>query len=325
MNSHDTNTFGADARLIALDWGTSSLRAWLLGRGGAVLDTCAAPLGVQQVPEGDFAGVYARLTAAWRTAAPGLPALAAGMIGSAQGWCEAPYQVCPADAGALGTGLVAVDTGCGGTLHIVPGLRVEAALPDVMRGEETQILGALAVEPALAANARLVLPGTHSKWVTVRDGRIERFATYMTGELFAVLRAHSILGRPAREAGATSDAAAFARGVASVRDAADGLFPLLFSARTLVLRGALDAAHSLDYLSGLLIGEELRCALAGAATPAPVLIGDPVLCERYLRALALFGVTAARSLDNTAPAGLWRIAVAAGLVTDTPAAEPSRC
>jgi 2-dehydro-3-deoxygalactonokinase len=197
-----------------------------------------------------------------------------------------------------------------------------APRPEVMRGEETQIFGALSLHPGLRASAQLVMPGTHCKWVSVRDGGIASFQTYMTGEVFAALQAHTILGRPARDAGAplSTDAAAFANGINTARDNPDGIAPLLFSARTLVLTGSLTAADSLEYLSGLLIGDELRCALQGA-TPHVALIGDPALCERYRRALALFGITSAHIITGATEAGLWQIAIDAGLV---PAAKEKR-
>ena len=302
--------------LVALDWGTTSLRAWLLDSRGGVLDATRAPRGIMQIPDGDFARAMAEVADRW----PDLPAIAAGMIGSSQGWLEAPYLACPASLDDLAEGLVPVP---GTRLWIVPGIRRPAALPDVMRGEETQIAGALALRPDLTAGARCVLPGTHSKWAEIAGGRIETFATWMTGELFAVLRAHSILGKPAREAERQpgpqtgAGAAAFLRGVDAARTG-HGLAPLLFSSRTLVLSGEIAAADSLDYLSGLLIGDEIRSALcAPVARPdAPLLlIGEPALCARYAGALTRFGVTGAAGIEEAAVAGLWRIATAAGLVT----------
>lgn len=307
--------------LIALDWGTSSLRAYLLGDGGQVLATLHRPWGIQHTPDGDFARAYAELVGDWCQKWPGLPALACGMIGSRQGWREVPYARCPATANDLVDGLLALDTACG-TLHLVPGVLDASALPNVIRGEETQVFGALQLAPELCDNALLVLPGTHSKWVTVRDGAISHFATHMTGELFAVLRDHSILGRPAREQGSERSDDAFYRGLDAARDsAAEGVSARLFSTRSLLLTGRLTAAESLDYLSGLLIGEELRSVLAGlvgGVCPPLVLIGDAQLCERYRLALLRFGVTSVRTLENAGVAGLWHLAGAAGLVNVMP-------
>lgn len=277
-----------------------------------MLETHRLPLGIMQVEGRDFADALERALGDWRRRWPGLPALAAGMIGSAQGWVEAPYVECPAGLGELAAGLVPVP---GAALSIIPGVVQRGAAPNVMRGEETQILGALAAH----GSGRFILPGTHSKWVEVEGGRIVRFETHMTGELFSVLRHHSILGRfvgeddppPAEEVAR----AAFARGVEAARDAPAGLSPLLFSARSLVLTGGLPREGSLDYLSGLLIGEELRAGLRGASGQL-ALVGDAALCERYRRALAILGVTDVESLGDTAAAGLWRIAGAAGMETN---------
>jgi 2-dehydro-3-deoxygalactonokinase len=161
----------------------------------------------------------------------------------------------------------------------------------------------------------LIFPGTHSKWVHVRDEKISSFSTYMTGELFAVLRNHSILGRLAGDSAApASDAAAhaFALGVRAARDSRRGTEALLFSARSRVLLGDMPADVSLEYLSGILIGGELRSALADERKPA-ALVGDLTLCTRYANALAAFGVTKVPVIEDAAPAGLWAIAVAAGL------------
>ena len=299
----------SEPALVALDWGTTSLRAWLLDGRGRVLDSARAPRGVMQVEHGDFAGALGDVTAAW----PSLPAIAAGMIGSAQGWVEAPYLPCPASPGELAGALVQAP---GRQLWIVPGVLHRGDRPDVMRGEETEIAGALALRPELDADTRLVLPGTHSKWARVTAGRIASFSTYMTGELFAVLRDHSILGRAAAGSGPGGDGdAAFLRGVDAAREA-DGIAPLLFSARALVLTGGIAPADALDYLSGLLISDELRSALAEPGG-APLLIGEPALCARYARALARFGVDGAEAIPNAAVAGLWCIASAAGIVSPT--------
>ncbi len=296
--------------LIALDWGTTMLRGFLLGEGGAVLDSRERPLGIMRIPEGGFPAAFDQVAGDWRRHHPALNAIAAGMVGSAQGWVQAPYCPCPTGPDELAAKLVRTPDQA---LHVIPGVMQAGNAPDVMRGEETQIAGALALMPALQASARLVLPGTHSKWVRIEGGRIQGFTTYMTGEVFAVLSAHSILGRPAAEAEPAETAwDAFARGVAAVRAAPRGLAPLLFTARSLVLTGQLRPAESLDYLSGLLIGEELRCALRDG--DRPVLIGDPALCRRYQHAFAAFGLSGLETVADAATSGLWRVATQAGLV-----------
>ncbi|MEO6527389.1 MAG: 2-dehydro-3-deoxygalactonokinase [Gemmatimonadaceae bacterium] len=306
------------ARLIALDWGTSALRAYLLGDDGVVLDERSEPWGIMQLPEGEFVAAFREVTGRWLAAAPELRALASGMVGSAQGWVEAPYCAAPAGVRELARSLVSV---ADEPLSIVPGVSQSGERPDVMRGEETQIVGVVERHPELAKDSLLVLPGTHSKWVHVREGRAERLTTFLTGELFAVLSTSSILGRFARDAANPPDAAAatdaFARGVLAARASAAGVTPLLFSVRALVLAGKLAAESSLEYLSGLLVGDELRCGLAAGEVPR-ALVGDAVLCARYTAAFGLFGIHGVPMVEHTAPAGLWAIAVHANLIRPTP-------
>jgi 2-dehydro-3-deoxygalactonokinase len=318
--------------LIGLDWGTSSLRSYRFAADGTVLEHRSRPWGIQHLPAGGYEAAFAGVAGDWRAAAPAAPVIAGGMVGSRQGWREVPYVACPADPREIARGIVAFETP-GGTIHLVPGLQQGGPYPDVMRGEEVQILGALVGDPALAAAARMVLPGTHCKWATIRAGRVTGFTTYLTGELFALLRDHSIIGRPARDAreadggaAAACDEAAFLRGVRVARESGSrGIAGRLFTTRSLWLGGDLPVGQTLDYLSGLLVGEELRSVLAGgddgspdrspAGSAAPiVLIGDAALCGRHRLALAEFGIHDVRVANDTGPAGLWTIATAAGLV-----------
>ena len=217
--------------LIAIDWGTTSARAYRLDATGAVLAAKDAPLGIQAVADRQWAVALDSLLGDWRDIAA--PRVACGMIGSRQGWVEAPYAPCPCDLAGLGGALTRTPRG---ELSIVPGARcVDAGgVPDVMRGEETQIAGALATSEG---RVLAVLPGTHSKWAIVERGRLTAFATFMTGELYAVLLAHSILGRMAERA-ALSAGPAFARGVAHGLGAG-GFSHVIFGARTLALMGEL--------------------------------------------------------------------------------------
>ena len=305
------------AALIAIDWGTTSARAYHLDVRGRILDEQSAPLGVQKVEPGNFPQA---LTALLGGDVPdGVPMIASGMIGSRQGWVEAPYRDCPADFDGIAAALTPVP---GTRLRIVPGLicRDADGVPDVMRGEETQIVGALDDETlAQAAPRVIVLPGTHSKWALVRGRTIQTFATFMTGELYAVLREHSILGRLAA-ASDRGDGAALERGVrVSLRDGA-ALPHDLFSARTLALTGALAPGAVADYLSGLLLGAEVAAGRRWLETHAVtggsvILVGEAALCERYRRALALAGIEAAAGVPDAAARGLWRIARHSGMVT----------
>lgn len=303
------------ASLIGLDWGSTHLRAYLYGPDGQVLDTRALPHGIRHLPAGGFAEAFALAVRDW----PAVPVLACGMVGSRNGWQEVPYLDTPTGVERLAQHLTRITTPGGHALHLVPGLH-DPQRPDVMRGEETQIAGVLAQAPA---TARLLLPGTHSKWVRLRDGIVTGFATVMTGELYGLLRQHSILGAALPEA--RDDDQAFHRGVSAARDSGTaGALSRLFSARALMLDGALDPAAVPDYLSGLLVGEELRMALAAGwadAQDSIPMVGEGPLCERYRRAAAVFGVQLSRAPDGTTADGLWRIAAAAGLAATPTAAH----
>jgi 2-dehydro-3-deoxygalactonokinase len=188
----------------------------------------------------------------------------------------------------------------------VPGLRCEThGVPDVMRGEETQVFGALQL---LGIDQGLfVLPGTHSKWVRVARGRIETFATFMTGEFYALLRQHSILARTMTAMDGELDAPAFRRGVEHALRSGN-LLHTAFSARTLSLFEHLPAVALPSYLSGLVIGEELRSQDLRALPGPLVVIGSPALTQRYELALQELGV-AARSVGLQAGwRGLWAVA-----------------
>jgi 2-dehydro-3-deoxygalactonokinase len=297
--------------LIGLDWGTSSLRAYRLDNAGHIADVRHRPWGLRQLPDGGFDAALSAITEGW----PALPRLACGMVGSRGGWREMPYLDLPAGATEIGHALGRLTAGDGMVVHIAPGLR-DPRGPDVMRGEETQLVGALALRPALAEASSWILPGTHSKWATVYHGAVTGFRTLMTGELFALLQRHSILGNGTTPAAA--DPEAFARGVAAARGSgAAGALSRLFSARTLMLDGTLAPEAVPDYLSGLLVGEEFRAALADGLYRHGMplqLIGDAALCERYRLAATHFDIELDPPLEDAAAHGLWQLALHAGLV-----------
>ncbi|HEU5179052.1 MAG TPA: 2-dehydro-3-deoxygalactonokinase [Burkholderiales bacterium] len=265
--------------MIAVDWGTSSLRCYRLDAQGRIIESRASADGILNVPAGRFPDVLQRQIAGWSET----PIVMSGMVGSRQGWKEAPYVQCPAGFDEIAARLVQVRDGA----WIVPGLacRDSAGVPDVMRGEETQILGC-------GAEGTLCLPGTHSKWVEVKNGRIERFSTFMTGEVYAVLRQHSILGRMMEEG--KPDEGAFAQGVKRAGDAG-GLLHHLFGVRTRGLMGELGAGAAASYLSGIVIGHELRAQ----GTREFSVLGTAELAARYQRAASLLGMNA-RLLDPDA-------------------------
>lgn len=289
--------------LIGLDWGTTSLRAMLIDAAGQIILQQAKPWGITQLPQGGFSAAFEALTAEWRAAWPAIPCMASGMVGSRQGWVEVPYCSTPAGLDELAAALTVSP---GGLLHIVPGIALSGERPDFIRGEETQIIG---LPSTHGTRSCVVLPGTHSKWVDVEDGHILDFRTFMTGEVFAALRNNTILGAfPAPD---QPDEAAFERGVAASYAATTGIAALLFSARALVLSGRLAADGAIDYLSGLLIGDELRAAPPQAV---PILVGEAALCSRYRRAMQVCGMTATLGPDNAVAAGLLAIARKAELV-----------
>ncbi len=309
------NAAASTPRLVALDWGSTRLRAWLLGDRGAVLAERQNGSGASTLAGGAVAFEQALAALAGDWLAAEVPVLACGMAGSAHGWREAPYVDCPARLAALHEHVVAVPVGAR-TAHIVPGMidDTDDAGPDVMRGEETQVLGLLRAHPALAARACVVLPGTHSKWVQLRDGAVTGLRTRMTGEAYALLRRQSVLARLMAADDAASDAQAFAQGVTAARDAGGGdLLAQLFQARTRGLTRHLAPAALPDFLSGLLIGHELAAGLRAVDAPLAV-VGEPALCRRYVHALEIFGAAPAAVVANTACAGLWQLAVQAGWV-----------
>lgn len=288
--------------MIVVDWGTTSFRAYRISPDGAVLDRRASPRGIMHVEGGRFADTLRAETGDWLKAGE-TRVLLSGMIGSRQGWKEAPYVRCPAGAAELSAGLVDVPFD-GAQVKLIPGMSgVDASgVAEVMRGEETQIVGALA---AMNGNGLACLPGTHSKWVRIANGRIVRFTSHMTGEAFSALREHTILGRMMKN-GAPNEAAfnkAFLAGVARAGEPG-GLLHHLFGVRTLALTGTLAETDGAHYLSGILIGHELRAELGSASGQTVHLIGAAELVALYARAIAACGATTISHDADAAVRGL---------------------
>lgn len=310
------NATDSSPALVAIDWGTSSFRAWLLDADGNALDSVQDDLGILKVPSGNFEAVFDDQLCPWFEKHGPLPALASGMIGSRQGWVEAPYVACPAGPKELADHLAVVRTSSSITLHIVPGMNYsDEGVPDVMRGEETQVAGAIA---DWQLSKVCVLPGTHSKWMLVRDGCIQQFKTFMTGELFSLLVEYSILGRLME--GREFDDAAFERGCRIVMESEGELLSQLFSARTLGLFEQLPLTGIHSYLSGLIICSEIREGLAkfpqlNEAQARPVkLIGDETLLRLYQRAFDLTKSKSELVKGHPVTWGLFEIARAASLI-----------
>ena len=292
--------------LISVDWGTSAFRARLAAADGGALDAVEAEVGAVGLASGAHEAFLEAQVGGWTRRFPGLPIVMSGMVGSRQGWVEAPYAPCPAGAAEIAAAMTAVPTTRIGRVFVVPGLSARDArgAPDAMRGEETQILGALGASGR--ADGLFVLPGTHSKWARVEARRIVDFATFMTGEVFAALKDHTLLGRlmaPPDGSDVASAADAFARGLAALPalERPGDLLHALFMTRTLGLFHELPAHALADYLSGLLIGAEILAGAKGAR--AAIVVGSPALTARYRAAGDALGIAFAPAPENCATLG----------------------
>lgn len=311
--------------LVALDWGTSSCRAYALGSDGRLLESRSRPLGILAV--GTAADAYphalSEIADDWLADAP--PVLACGMVGSARGWRDAGYRQAPVQLAELATtGPVATVAAPTGTVHLVPGVRTDTG---VMRGEETQLLGAALT--GLQSDP-VVLPGTHSKWAQLRGGVLDDFHTAMTGELYALLLARGTIAQVAAPVGEAdpegvdggarrglqpspegSLSSGFDGGARLGLDRApEGVLSLAFQARSRVLTGSLRPEQVRDFLSGLLIAAEVRGATAwlGEQPQRVTLVGAEELCDRYRRVLELAGIRARRPEADLTLTGLVHLA-----------------
>lgn len=294
-----TGTYDGDGRMIGVDWGMSRFRAFRIGRDGVIRDRREGARGILQVNDHRFADTLREEIGPW-LAAGEERVLLSGMIGSRQGWVEAPYVPCPAGVDDLARALVNVAFSWA-QVKLVPGLAgVDGSgVAEVMRGEETQLCGAMT---ATGGEGLVCLPGTHSKWATLQAGRIMRFSTYMTGEAFAALRGYTILGRMMRDGAA--DPSGFDRGVTRSGEPG-GLLHHLFGVRALGLAGALPDAAAPSYLSGILIGHEVRAALPEGALVH--LVGTTELSDLYARAVRACGGEPVIQDTDAAAAGLFAI------------------
>ncbi|MFC6669518.1 2-dehydro-3-deoxygalactonokinase [Marinobacterium aestuariivivens] len=273
--------------LILVDWGSSNFRAFLIdGESGQCLDRRASERGLKSLRSDQFAEYCAAELTDWRQA-DALPVYMAGMVGSARGWMETPQLDLPLDSAGLAAGVRAVPDFDNG--WILPGARVLGEHEvDVMRGEEVQALGALAI--AGLGDAMLCLPGTHSKWVRAGGGRLLDFTTLMTGELYQAVRFHTLIGEPARDE-STFEPEAFALGLDRVHESPGGVLHALFEGRSRMLQAGLAAPAVASYLSGVLIGEEIRCMRqAHPALEALLLVGAERLRAPYSQALHYAGL-----------------------------------
>lgn len=266
---------------IAIDWGSTHLRAWLY-RNGQCVDSLQLPYGVSRLVEQTAREVFDKYIEPWRKRET-LPVVMAGMIGSDAGWQPVPYLACPVSLHELSAQLYEVAP----EVWIVPGLNTER---NVMRGEETQLLGAMQLAPA----ACYVLPGTHSKWVQVTNGTVSGFSTAMTGELHHVLMNHSLIGKGLPEQ--SEDPLAFQAGLQCGLDS-PSLVSRLFEARALRVLGEVPSESVSEWLSGLLIGAEVA---AMDAVENVTLVGGESLCRRYRQVFEKTGVTVSEIAGDTA-------------------------
>ena len=280
-----------DTKWIAVDWGTSNLRVWAMGAAGP-LAAASSDDGMGKLQPDAFEAALLHLISPWLTL-PCTQVLACGMVGARQGWREAVYRQTPCTA-LNAAGITHVPTKDHRlTFHIAPGLSQDRPA-DVMRGEETQIAGVLALRKGF--DGVICHPGTHSKWVQVSAGEVVSFQTYMTGELFALLSTQSVL-RHGMAAG--WDDAAFDLGVADALQSPDKIAARLFSLRAEFLLHAMTQSQARARLSGLLIGIELAGSKPYWLGQRIILVGAPALAANYTRALRSQGLTP-ETLDATA-------------------------
>jgi 2-dehydro-3-deoxygalactonokinase len=292
--------------LVSVDWGTSAFRARLAAANGSVLDAVEAEVGAIGLASGAHEAFLEARIGGWMRRFPRLPIVLSGMVGSRQGWVEAPYVPCPAGAAEIAAAATIVPTTQLGRVAVIPGLSVRdpRGAPDVMRGEETQILGAVGADGR--GDGLFVLPGTHSKWARVEAGRVVDFATFMTGEVFAALKDHTLLGRlmtPPDETDAAFAADAFARGLAAAAalERPGDFLHAIFMTRTLGLFDEAPAHALAEYLSGVLIGAEILAGAQGAREA--FVVGSPTLTARYRAAGDALGIVFAAAPENCATLG----------------------
>ena len=296
----------APGAFVAVDWGTSSFRGWLMSAEGEPIVESRGGEGMLHCVGSGFAPVL-RDHLAKLGAGDGVPVLICGMAGARQGWAEAPYLKTPAHLDALHEGAIRIDAS--GDVRILPGIaQARADRPDVMRGEETQLLGV--TEPGFTG--LVCIPGTHSKWIKIEQGHVVEFSTYMTGELFSVISQHSILAHAVETAGPSpADSAPFREGLATALLTPAGLTASLFRLRAAQLLGFEQRADGAARLSGLLIGSEIADALHRHGSAQSLrLIGAGPLGRLYEAALTAqgFGVTAVDA-EQASRLGLGKAAI----------------
>ncbi len=273
---------------IAADWGTSNLRLWAIAKDGTVLGERTSDQGMGQLTPSAFEPTLTALAADWLDNTTTV--VACGMVGSRQGWVEAPYQTAPCEVCSK-TMVTAPTTRAGLTVHVIPGIKQTTPAPDVMRGEETQIAGFLAQNKNW--DGVICLPGTHTKWVHVSADEVVSFQTFMTGELFALLCDHSVLSHSIASCGWNEDA--FDAALSTAMSRPEALAARLFALRAAQLVNNTDEVTLRSELSGLLVGAELAAAKPYWLGQNVAIIGADAVSKPYLEGLAKQGVTATRA------------------------------
>ncbi|WP_375279933.1 2-dehydro-3-deoxygalactonokinase [Pseudooctadecabacter sp.] len=282
---------------LAADWGTSNMRLWAIAEDGAVLGERTSDQGMGQLDPSEFEDVLVTVAGDWLDTADHV--VACGMVGSRQGWIEAPYQTAPC-AVCPRTMVTAPVKRTGLTVHVIPGIR-QMDPADVMRGEETQIAGFLAQNDGW--DGVLCLPGTHTKWVHVSAGEVVSFRTFMTGELFALLSGQSVLRHSIADSGWDDDA--FMEAMSQTLSKPEGMAARLFALRAGQLVHGTDTVTARAQLSGLLIGAELAAAKPYWLGQQVAIIGADAISAPYVSGLQAQGITAPRAdAKSTTLAGI---------------------
>ncbi|MGI9402810.1 MAG: 2-dehydro-3-deoxygalactonokinase [Rhizobiaceae bacterium] len=277
-------------KFVAVDWGTTSFRLWVIGADASIVASDQEQLGMNTLQQSDYSTVLEECLTKLGVGG-NIPVVICGMAGAAQGWCEAPYLSAPTPINNLGSDAIKV-SGIERNVWILPGVK-QMSPPSVMRGEETQIAGLLQKDKSF--EGVVCLPGTHTKWVSVKQGEIKQFATCMTGEIFSLLSSTSILRHSMMEDGWNEEA--FVTTVQMAIENAHENAMQLFELRAETLLGDLSSATARARLSGLLIGHELSAARGYWQRARIRLIGAPKLAEKYAIALETQGVSA--RIENT--------------------------
>ena len=283
------------AKLIGIDWGSTNFRAYLIGDDAQILDKKSSGCGMLSLAPNAFGDALRREVGDWLATHTTIPIVMAGMVGARKGWKEAEYLHCPVSLDQLTDSLTRVDFDPSHPTYIIPGLAMmKQDMPDVLRGEETQLLGAVSTSGQYEV---FCLPGTHSKWVSVKNNTVQEFRTFMTGELFSLLETKSILAKQMHNQ--IDDEDAFFQGVNKAKRY-QGLLSELFQVRAAMLLGQRQESSSRSYLSGLLMGYEIMSSRqfweSVEEVPIKVIAAD-AMTSWYLKALSGFGCSTAIAID----------------------------